>query len=47
LFANQPDDGVPRLEEGYNPQGEWVEQLKLFVLATGDGGLPVWFDALS
>ena len=48
LFANQPDDDrVPRLEEGYNPQGEWVKQLKLFALATGDGGLPVWFDALN
>ena len=39
--------GVPRLEPGYNPQGEWVQQLKLFALATGDGGLPVWFEALS
>ncbi len=48
LFADQPDDDtVPRLEPGYNPQGEWVQQLKLFALATGDGGLPVWFDALS
>jgi transposase len=48
LFANQPDDeSVPRLEEGYNPQGEWVKQLKLFAMATGDGGLPVWFDALN
>ena len=48
LFANQPDDeSVPRLEEGYNPQGEWVKQLKLFALASGDGGLPVWFDALN
>ncbi len=47
LFAKQPgDDTVPRLEPGYNPQGEWVQQLKLFALATGDGGLPVWFDAL-
>lgn len=48
LFADQPnDEGVPRLEEGYNPQGEWVKQLKLFALAAGDGGLPVWFDALN
>lgn len=48
LFAQQPEDeGVPRLEPGYNPQGEWVQQLKLFALAAGDGGLPVWFDALS
>jgi len=48
LFADQPDEeGVPRLEPGYNPQGEWVQQLKLFALAAGDGGLPVWFDALS
>ncbi len=48
LFADQPDEeGVPRLEPGYNPQGEWVQQLKLFVLAAGESGLPVWFDALS
>jgi hypothetical protein len=49
LFAQQPEaeEGVPRLEPGYNPQGEWVQQLKLFALAAGDGGLPVWFDALS
>lgn len=48
LFANQPDEeGVPRLEPGYNPQREWVQQLKLFALAAGDGGLPVWSDALS
>jgi len=48
LFADQPEEEeVPRLEAGYNPQGEWVQQLKLFALATGDGGLPVWFDALS
>lgn len=48
LFAEQPgEDTVPHLEPGYNPQGEWVQQLKLFALATGDGGVPVWFDALS
>ena len=48
LFANQPEDvAVPRLEPGYNPQGEWVQQLKLFALAAGDGGLPVWANALS
>jgi hypothetical protein len=48
LFADQPEDGsVPRLEPGYNPQGEWVQQLKLFALAAGDGGVPVWCDALS
>jgi len=49
LFGQQPeaDEGVARLEPGYNPQGEWVQQLKLFALAAGDGGLPVWFDALS
>jgi hypothetical protein len=48
LFADQPEDeSVPRLEPGYNPQGEWVQQLKLFALAAGDGNLPVWFDALS
>lgn len=48
LFADQPkEEGVPRLEPGYNPQGEWVQQLKLFALAAGDGGLPVWYDALS
>src|SRR6266481_4965911 len=48
LFAQQSgDETVPRLEPGYNPQGEWVQQLKLFALAAGDGGVPVWFDALS
>src|SRR3989454_431869 len=48
LFTDQPAvAGVPRLEPGYNPAGEWVQQLKLFALAAGDGGLPVWFDALS
>lgn len=48
LFADQPEDEHgPRLEPGYNPQGEWVQQLKLFALAAGDGKLPVWFDALS
>jgi transposase len=48
LFAQQSgDETVPRLEPGYNPQGEWVQQLKRFALACGDGGLPVWFDALS
>jgi hypothetical protein len=48
LFADQPEDErVPRLEPGYNPQGEWVQQLKLFALAAGDGGLPVWFGALG
>lgn len=47
-FAQQPEgDAVPRLEPGYNPQGEWVQQLKLFALAAGDSGLPVWFEALS
>lgn len=49
LYGQQgeADEGVPRLEPGYNPQGEWVQQLKLFVLAAGDGGLPIWSDALS
>jgi len=47
LFADQPTDaGAPRLEPGYNPAGEWLQQLKLFALAAGDGGLPVWFDVL-
>jgi transposase len=47
LFAEQPAvEGVPRLEPGYNPAGEWLQQLKLFALAAGDGGLPVWFDVL-
>ena len=47
LFADQPTDaGGPRLEPGYNPAGEWLQQLKLFALAAGDGGLPVWFDVL-
>jgi hypothetical protein len=48
LFAEQAtEEGVPHLEPGYNPLGEWVQQLKLFALAAGDGGLPVWFDALD
>jgi len=48
LFADQPADvRVPRLEPGYNPAGEWLQQVKLFALAAGDGGLPVWFDVLS
>src|SRR5215813_13236328 len=47
LFADQPAvAGVPRLEPGYNPGGAWLQQLKLFALAAGDGGLPVWFDVL-
>ena len=47
LFADQPADaGVPRLEPGDNPAGEWLQQLKLFALSVGDGGLPVWFDVL-
>lgn len=48
LFADQPAvEGVPCLEPGYNPAGEWLQQLKLFALASGDGGLPVWFDTLD
>src|SRR2546428_10983200 len=48
LFAEQPAiEGAPRLEPGYNPAGEWLQQLKLFALAAGDGGLPVWFDVLD
>ena len=47
LFAAQPAmEGGPRLEPGYNPAGEWLQQLQLFALAAGDGGLPVWFDVL-
>lgn len=47
-FAEQAEsEGVPRLEPGYNPQGEWVQQLKLFALVRGDGSLPVWFEALN
>ena len=47
-FADQANDpSVARLEPGYNPHGEWVQQLKLFALASGDGGLPVWFDTLN
>src|SRR5215831_2464823 len=47
LFADQPADArVPRLEPGYNPAGEWLQQVKLFALAAGDGGLPVWCDVL-
>ena len=34
LFAEQSgEDTVPRLEPGYNPQGEWVQQLKLWLFA--------------
>src|SRR2546428_10972350 len=48
LFAAPSgEETVPRLEPGYHPQGAWVQQRTLFALATGDGGLPVWFDALS
>ena len=49
LFAEQEDEaaGVAKLEPGYNPPGEWVPQLKLFAWATGDGKIPVWFEALS
>lgn len=48
LFADQATvAGVPHLEVGYNPAGEWLQQLKLFALASGDGGLPVWFDTLD
>jgi transposase len=48
LFADQPSvAGMPRLEPGYNPVGEWRQQVKLFALAAGDGGLPVWCDVLS
>ena len=48
LCADQPADARgPRLEPGYNPAGEWLQQVKLFALAAGDGGLPVWFDVLS
>lgn len=47
-FADQePTVGVPQLEPGYNPRGEWAQQLKLFALATGDAGLLIWFDALD
>ncbi len=48
VFAHQSDDDtVARLEPGYNPQGEWLQQLRVFALAAGDGKLPVWFDALN
>jgi transposase len=48
LFAEQAAvEGAPRLEPGYNPAGEWLQQLKLFALTAGDGGLPVWCDVLS
>ena len=48
LFADQPAvAGVPRLEPGDNPAGEWLQQLQRFALAAGDGGLPVWFDVLD
>lgn len=48
LYANQPEGtGAPHLEVGYNPAGEWLQQLKLFALASADGGLPVWFDTVD
>src|SRR2546426_8452008 len=48
LFADQPRDaGVPRLEPRYNPAGEWLQPLKLFDLAAGDGGLTVGFDVVA
>jgi hypothetical protein len=47
LLADQPTDaGLPRLEPGDNPAGEWGQQLQLFALAAGDGGLPVGWDVL-
>src|SRR6266516_7862035 len=47
LCAAQPAiEGVPRLEPGDNPAGEWLQPLKLLAVAAGDGGLPVWFDVL-
>jgi Domain of unknown function (DUF4277) len=47
LVAAQPAiEGVPRLEPGDNPAGEWLQPWKLCALAAGDGGLPVWFDVL-
>lgn len=48
LFASQPEiEGVPHLEVGYNPKGEWIKQMKLFALSSGDEGIPVWFDTLD
>ncbi|MCP4255781.1 MAG: hypothetical protein GY775_20740, partial [Candidatus Scalindua sp.] len=41
------NEEVAKIEPGYNPQGEWVNQLKLFALSSGDSGLPVWFETLS
>ncbi len=46
-YPNQDDEDVATLEEGYNPQGEFVKQLKLFGMAAADSGLPVWFDILD
>ncbi len=47
-FAGQgSDEKVPQIEPGYNPQGEWVNQLKLFAMSAGDSGIPVWFETLS
>lgn len=47
-FAEQgSDEKVAKLEPGYNPQGEWVNQLKLFAISAGDSGIPVWFESLS
>jgi len=47
-FPNQQEEeGVPRLEPGYNPKGVYAKQLKLFALVTGDGAIPAWFDTLN
>jgi len=43
LCADQPAvAGVPRLEPGDHPAGEWLQPLPRFALAAGDGGVPVW-----
>jgi hypothetical protein len=45
LCADQPAvAGVPRLEPGYHPGGEWLQPWTLCALAAGAGGLPVWCD---
>ncbi|MCP4255640.1 MAG: IS1634 family transposase [Candidatus Scalindua sp.] len=41
------NEEVAKIEPGYNPQGEWVNQLKLFALSRGDSGLPVGFETRS
>ena len=47
LFADQPaGDRGAAPGAGVQPSGGVAAAMKLFALAAGDGGLPVWFDVL-